>query len=94
MKLCKNSLQNRFLRIYYREGVGNLDVKEKGRVVMLELRNVSYYVENEGAGKYILNDIRSPRYPLYRDETTLILYDMYKRRKSQNGNKSSTKKRV
>lgn len=33
------------------------DVKEKGRVEMIELRNVSYYVENEGAGKYILNDI-------------------------------------
>ena len=45
-------------------------------------------------GEYVLNDIRSPRYPLYRDETTLILYDMYKRRKSQNGDKNATKKRI
>ena len=60
-KIQGTSLQNGILRIYYngikRVGRKEPQQTEKGPVVMLELRNVSYRVENEGVEKYILKDI-------------------------------------
>ena len=43
-------------------------------------------------GKFILGDIRSPWYPLYRNDATLILGDMLKRRKINNGRLRTSKR--
>ena len=43
-------------------------------------------------GKFILDDIRSPRYPQYRNDATLILGDMLKRRKINNGRPRTSKR--
>ena len=43
-------------------------------------------------GEFVLPDLCSPWYPLYRDEATLVLCDMLKRRRIQNGNSRTPKR--
>ena len=45
-------------------------------------------------GELILHDLKSPRYPLYRNDATHILYDMYNERREKNGNKSTPEIRL